>query len=323
MVNPKFRYALFAAIIRRMKSLTSTIASARFIFIAFALCCGACGGTFLRPATTPPPALPAASAPESSAAEEVAGTIRFLEERVKQDPDDFVALNKLNGYYLQRAQESGDVKYLELAERAARQSLKSIPAEMNPGGLAGLAQTAHSLHDFAAARDHALKLAELEPRKSYPQRILGDALLELGDYDKAEEAYRQMQKLSNFESTLASEVRLARIDQLRGRPPEVARRRFERALLLASDQVPQQAETIAWCRWQLGETAFARGDYAVAEQHYRDALVTLPDYYRAIVSLARVQAARGDLDSAIAGYEKIVKRLPDPSFVAALGDSTG
>jgi tetratricopeptide (TPR) repeat protein len=89
---------------------------------------------------------------------------------------------------------------------------------------------------------------------------------------------------------------------------------------LASDQVPQQAETIAWCRWQLGETAFARGDYAVAEQHYRDALVTLPDYYRAIVSLARVQAARGDLESAIAGYEKIVKRLPDPSFVAALGD---
>jgi len=206
-----------------------------------------------------------------------------------------------------------------LAERAARDSLKSIPAEMNPGGLAGLAQTVHNLHDFAAARDHALKLAQLESRKSYPQRILGDALLELGDYDGAEEAYRRMQKLDNFGSNLTSEVRLARVDQLRGRP-EVARRRFEQALRLASEQVPQQPEVVAWCRWQLGEAAYAKGDYAAAEQHYRDALVTLPDYYRATASMARVLAARGDLDGAIAGYEKVVKRLPDPSFVAALGD---
>jgi len=310
-----FNYSSFAAV----KNLVSALPH-WFIIIAFALCCGACGGTVSRPAAPPPaPAPPAASAPDSSEAEAVEGTIRFLEERVKKDPEDFIALNKLNGYYLQRAQESGDVRYLELAARAARDSLKSIPAEMNPGGLAGLAQTVHNLHDFAAARDHALKLTQLEPRKSYPQRILGDALLELGDYDRAEEAYRRMQKLNNFESTLTSEVRLARVDQLRGRP-EVARKRFEQALLLALDQVPQQREVVAWCRWQLGEAAFARGDYAVAEQHYRDALVTLPDYYRATASLARVQAANGDLNSAIAGYEKVVKQLPDPSFVAALGD---
>lgn len=301
-----------------MKSLPFNV-PVRFVIIAFALCCGACGGTVFRSATPPPLALPAASAPTPS--EAVAGeeTIRFLEERVKKDPDDFIALNKLNGYYLQRAQESGDVSYLELAERAARGSLKSVPVEMNPGGLAGLAQTVHSLHDFAAARDHALKLAQLESRKSYPQRILGDALLELGDYDGAEEAYRRMQKLDNFGSNLTSEVRLARVDQLRGRP-EVARRRFEQALRLASEQVPQQPEVVAWCRWQLGEAAFAKGDYTAAEQHYRDALVTLPDYYRATASMARVLAARGDLDGAIAGYEKVVKRLPDPSFVAALGD---
>jgi len=311
---PKFNHSSFVIV----KNLAFALPR-RFIVIVFAFCCGACGGTVSRPAAPPAPALPAASAPDSSEAEAVEGTIRFLEERVREDPEDFVALNKLNGYYLQRAQESGDVSYLELAERAARGSLKSVPVEMNPGGLAGLAQTVHSLHDFAAARDHALKLAQLESRKSYPQRILGDALLELGDYDGAEEAYRRMQKLDNFGSNLTSEVRLARVDQLRGRP-EVARRRFEQALRVASEQVPQQPEVVAWCRWQLGEAAYAKGDYAAAEQHYRDALVTLPDYYRATASMARVLAARGDLDGAIAGYEKVVKRLPDPSFVAALGD---
>ncbi|MEJ7713577.1 MAG: tetratricopeptide repeat protein [Pyrinomonadaceae bacterium] len=57
-----------------------------------------------------------------------------------------------------------------------------------------------------------------------------------------------------------------------------------------------------------------------AERHYLDALVTFPDYYNALAALGRVRAARGDLQGAIEHYEQVVRRLPDPSFVAALGD---
>src|SRR5262247_2453103 len=35
-------------------------------------------------------------------------TIRFLEDRVKKDPDDFIALNKLTDYYLLRLHETGN-----------------------------------------------------------------------------------------------------------------------------------------------------------------------------------------------------------------------
>ena len=279
----------------------------------------ACGGWYARPPAPPPPAVTPAAVSLPSEADAVEGTIRFLEDRVKDDPEDFIALNKLSGYYQQRAQETGDVKYLGLSEKAARASLKVLPADANPGAFASLAQTIHNLHDFAGARDHALRLIELEPRKSYPYRILGDALLELGEYDKGEEAYRRMQKLSGPFSGPAAEIRLARLDLLHGRTKS-AETHYGRALLTASEQAPPQPEVIAWCYWQLGDAAFAKGDYAAAEQRYRDALVTLPDYYRATASLARVLAARGDLDGAIAGYEKVVKRLPDPSFVAALGD---
>ena len=66
--------------------------------------------------------------------------------------------------------------------------------------------------------------------------------------------------------------------------------------------------------------AFAVGDYETGEQHYRDALVTFPDYFNALASLARVRAARGDLQGAIEHYERVVSHLPDPSFAAALGD---
>src|SRR2546423_2288837 len=86
-----------------------------------------CGGSWARrnatapaPPTSPPPAVPLAADDASSA-----NAIRFLEERVKRDPDDFVALNKLCGYYLQRQREAGDVQYLDLAVRAARASLQA------------------------------------------------------------------------------------------------------------------------------------------------------------------------------------------------------
>src|SRR5262245_47567632 len=111
--------------------------------------------------------------------------IRFLEKRIQADHEDFIAHNKLAGYYLQRVRETGDLTYLNLAASASRASLASMPAEKNSGGLAALAQVEFSSHEFAASRDHAKQLAEIEPAKSYPQQLLGDALLELGDYEAA------------------------------------------------------------------------------------------------------------------------------------------
>ena len=242
--------------------------------------------------------------------------IRFLEDRVNRHPLDFMAYNKLVGYYLQRLRETGNVTYLELASRAARASLAAIPAAQNVGGLSALTQVAYASHDFAAARDHALQLTQRDPGKSYPYEILGDALLELGDYDSATEAYRKMQE---FGISMSGETRQARLALLRGQT-DLATRHFANAVILALELRIPSRETVAWCRWQLGETAFSIGDYETAERHYRDALITFPNYYRALASLARVLAARGNRVDAIAQYEHVTRILPDPSFVAALGD---
>jgi tetratricopeptide (TPR) repeat protein len=282
-----------------------------------ALCACACLGAASRPAGTaasapPPPAPPPADADAATTA------IRFLEARVRQDPDDFVAYNKLCGYYLQRQRETGDVQFLALATRAAEASLKAIPAEQNPGGLAALARAEFTAHNFTAARDHARRLTELEPRKSYPYELLGDALLELGDYDGAETAYAQLEKATGAES-LAANLRRARMYLLRGRTDE-ARGRYQIALALALAQSPPSRETVAWCRWQLGEAAFSVGAYDEAERQFHDALTTFPDYYHALAALGRIRAARNDLAGAIAQYEQVTKRLPDPVYVATLGD---
>ncbi|MFN2454489.1 MAG: tetratricopeptide repeat protein [Pyrinomonadaceae bacterium] len=280
----------------------------------------ACGGEWTPGATASravAPKIPAATPLDDNNRTAEAGA-RFLEDRVKHDPEDFSAHNKLAAYYLQRARETGSFDYLDLAARAAKASLASVPSIRNAGGLAALAQTEYATHDFAAARDHARQLIQLDPAKSYPYAILGDALLELGDYDGAVGAYQQVQRIDGGISN-GSETRQARLAFLRG-DTNAATRHFSTALIVALNAVAPSRETVAWCRWQLGEVAFATGDYQQAEKHYRDALVTFPDYYRALASLARVRAAQNDLAGAIENYRQAIKRLPDPSFIAALGD---
>lgn len=260
-----------------------------------------------------PPAAPIAS--NESATD---NTIRFLENRLKNDPEDYSANNKLAGLYLQKLRETGNVQYLDLTFRVARVSLDSVPELRNSGGLAALALAEFASHDFTGTRDHAARLIELEPGKSYPQGILGDALVELGEYEKAEIVYKKITLLDGG-SSYVSETRFARLAQLHG-DNQSAQKHFATALALALNQTVPPREAVAWCRWQLGETAYSVGDYQNAEKNYTDALVTFPDYYRAIASLGSVLAARGDLPGAISQYEKVVLILPDPTYIAALGD---
>lgn len=243
--------------------------------------------------------------------------VRFLEDRVKDDPDDIVALNRLSGYYLQLHRETEDVKYLSMALRLAHSSLRVLPADQNLGGLRSLAQAEYETHDFRSARDHAKELTEYEPRRGLGFQLLGDASLELGDYDGAIAAYGQMERLDP--GTVATETRMAHLALLRG-DAATAQRRYANALNQETRSSSPSAETTAWCHWQLGEVTLANGDYEKADGHYRDALEVFPDYPHAVTSLARLRAAQGDLIGAIATFEELLRKYSDPIDGAVLGD---
>ncbi|PYS01702.1 MAG: hypothetical protein DMG12_15075 [Acidobacteria bacterium] len=290
--------------------------------IAVVLCFWLMVGCTNRPSPTEASTLsvpPAVLLPSTAHTDEQ--TLRFLQNKIKEDRDDFIAQNKLAGWHLQRVRETGDLASLEIAMKAARASLATLPAEHNTGALTLLAQAEFTAHEFVAARDHAERLIELETGKGYPFQILGDTLLELGDYERAETAFRQLERFGGIQglTRLAIEQRLSRLAYLRG-DEETAERHMLNALKTALSLPVPPRETVAWCRWQLGELAFGVGHYAAAEQHYRDALTTVPGYFRALASLGRVRAARGDVPDAIAQYEHAVNIIPDPAFVAALGD---
>jgi tetratricopeptide (TPR) repeat protein len=292
----------------------------RFLFLT-AYCAavlwlsGCGGGSSTQPRRITDPAPPPVA--EGEVSDTAASIIPTLEERVRENPEDFVAYNKLSGYYLQRMRETGDAKYLDLATRAAQASIKILPAENNAGALSARAQVEFAAHDFTGARDHAIQLVRMDPRKSQSYLILVDSLIELGDYAQATEVFRQIQQLGG--GGIGGETRLARFDMLRGKTDN-ARSRLENVLASTLQQVPRERETVAWCRWQLGELAFSLGKYEDAERRHREALMDFPDYYRAIAGLAHALAARGDMTSATTEAERAVRVLPDPTFVAMLGD---
>ena len=93
---------------------TSSVIS--LVGVALALLLNACGpstNASSREAAVAP------VAPELSEAQVNAQTLRFLEDKVRKDPEDFIAQNKLAAYYLQQVRETSDVTYLKLAARAS------------------------------------------------------------------------------------------------------------------------------------------------------------------------------------------------------------
>jgi tetratricopeptide (TPR) repeat protein len=292
----------------------------RSSLLALALCASSgCGGWWsrsdVRDANAPAPVLSPALA--SSSKEETTSTVRFFEERVKRDPDDFIAHNQLVGYYLELEKETGDTRYLELALAAAHNSLKALPAEQNTDGLAALVKAEAAHHLFASAHKNSLRLVELEPGKLSSYVLLFDQLFELGKYDEAARVLAKMDTLPRADA--AVETRHAQLAQITG-DMETAARRFKAALALSLAMSGTPAETISWYHWRLGEIEFSAGRYDTAERHYRDALKVLPDDLHARASLARVRAATGDVEGAIREYEAVNQQLPEPPYLSALGD---
>ena len=280
--------------------------------------CG-CGSAIKKADPLPVQASPLVELPESSKSN---ATIKFLLNRVNADPDDFIAHNKLASEYMKEMRATGDVKYLELALQAAKQSLQILPAEQNKGGLAALAHAEFSGHQFVNSRDHALRLAEIDPGKTYVYQLLSDAYYELGQYEDAEAALNKMSEMSSDQGMerVAVEQRLAKMATIRG-DLKKALSHMTRALQLTEDLSNPQAETIAWSRWQLGEMVFSQGDIDGAEKYLNSSLKAFPGYFAAEEALNHLRAARGDIKGAIEGYEKAAAGpAPDPAVLAMLGD---
>jgi tetratricopeptide (TPR) repeat protein len=258
-------------------------------------------------------ALVGASTAQPAATDEL---IKFHQARVARDPDDHLGYNRLGAVYIRKARESGDVAYYGLADQAFRKSL----ALVGQGAAAAPATTSLAVvelarHRFTEAARLAADASRLAPDDPGARAILGDAHVEVGEYDKADAAYSG---LSLVAVPALTYPRLAHMRFLRGDLDGAIAHMH--AAIDATAKPGGSPEPSAWARAELGELLFHKGDLRGAATRFADALTAFPRYHRGHAGLAKVRAAQGRYADAAELYRKALDVVPLPEYAAALGD---
>ena len=249
-------------------------------------------------------------ATQTSPGADLSATISGLQDRLRRLPEDWQALAALGTAYVQQAAVVGDPTFYARAETALAESLQRRP-QGNDVALTGQASLAAARHDFVAARDLADQALALNAYSAAAYGVKTDALIELGSY---EQAFTSLQRMLDLRPAVPSYTRASYSFELRG-DDEGARGALEQALRLAVD--PGDA---AFAHRYLAQLAFNAGDLAIAQRHVDLGLRRAPDSPALLAGRARVQAARGDVEDAIASYTSSVRRLPDPAVLTELGE---
>jgi tetratricopeptide (TPR) repeat protein len=245
---------------------------------------------------------------------------RFFEDRTRRDSDDTYSLNALADIYLRKLRKTGSLGWLDRASEAVRCSLASLPAAANVQAIMLQARVEAELHHFAKARNLAEEFLKQQPADPAGLEVLGDALLELGDYTEAAGAYEKLRALFAQEELPAEvDTRLAYLAWIRG-DEGAAVEDYSRALARARSMPSGFVEMQAFCLVQLGQLSFERGAWAHAWECYTQALAILPSYYPAFEHLAELAAAEGRFPIAIDLYKQLIMRVDRPEFDQMLAD---
>src|SRR5262249_1053962 len=147
------------------------------------------------------------------------------------------------------------------AEKAARLSLQRN-AENLPA-LALLASACLAQHKFSEARTLEEKAVKRPDADAFTFAVLGDACLELGDIDCAEQSSRKMLQLK---SALPTHSRLANLHWMKGRLTS-ALRSYEDAIHAGQSDFTPPLD-LAWCYLQKGYFHFRTGDFEKTDEAY-------------------------------------------------------
>ena len=210
---------------------------------------------------------------------------------IDKNPKNYEAYNALALALSRRARETSDVKFYAEAEETLKKSF-----EISPDNFDGTRIKVWLLlgkHEFAAAREEALKLNRRMPDDVMVYGFLTDANVELGNYDDAEKAAQLMLNLRP------------------GNSPGVTRAAYLRELFgdvdgaldlmnMALDSTgPSEAEDAAWILTQIGHLELSVGRLVDAEKNLQRALAVFPGYHYALGNMAKVRIAQKRYEEAV------------------------
>ena len=241
----------------------------------------------LTTATLPQTAASSAQAKPSPAEQSMARATQLIEK----SPKNFEAYNALALALSRRARETSDVKFYAEAEDTLKQSF-----EISPNNFDGERIQVWLLlgkHEFAAAREAALKLSKRMPDDVMIHGFLADANAELGNYDEAEKAAQLMLDLRP--GNLPGITRAAYLREIFGDVDGA----LELMNMALESTAPSEVEDAAWILTQMAHLQLSVGKTADAEKNLQHALVLFPGYHYALGNLAKVRIQQKRHDDAV------------------------
>lgn len=252
--------------------------------------------------------------PSSSAGTgEVKRLIRAYEAQVRTRPT-ATSLSFLGQLYLADGKMTGDVATYQRALDSLSEARDRFPKDLETQSL--LASARYTTHDFTGATAGARQVLAADPRQWAAVAVEGDAALETGDYQRAATDYTAL--AAALPDVAAVEVRQSRLAYLHGDTKTAA------ALAAAAERHAHQSGLagagLAFYGDYRAQLALDTGDPTLARTAAERALAAAPTWHVALAQLAKVRAAAGDLAGAAGLYERAVAVVPQPDYLAALGD---
>ena len=206
--------------------------------------------------------------------------------------------------------DTADEHYYDLAEATYEYALRLEPK--NVDAMTGMAWVTGGRHYFDKSRDWANRSLTLDDTNAAAYGILGDADVELGDY---EAAYTHYQKMMDLKPDLSSWSRGAHLLYLTG-DTKKALWLLEKAIKAGSPF----AENTAWCRAKLAMLLFSQGALLPASQAIEAPLKVGSKNAHILLAAARIAAASGDMSVAEKYYRTILESGPNHFALVELGD---
>lgn len=262
-----------------------------------------------RPSTT---ALPlGASLSSSTSREGLARRVSDMDRRLAANPDDVGAATLLADTLIRQARVTGDAGLTARAAVVLKRALVEDPA--NYDALRTLGSLYLSQHRFREAVDIGEQCRRLRPADPTSLGIVGDAYLELGDYQSAFDAFDRMVMLRPGP---ASYARVSYARELQGDLDGALK-----AMTLAADATGGgDLEAMAWYRSQAGELYLRLGEPRKAMQEFAVASQAFPGHPFAVQGYAKALEATGDHDGARTLLVDLVSKSPTPDLHARLGE---
>ena len=257
---------------------------------------------------TPDEILAAIPTPVGDSASEKAEIEALAQAKAKAGkPEVWVSLGDT---LAQRLRDSTDQTYYNFAESAYQQALRLQPDCVD--AMNGMAWVEGGRHRFDASVEWAHKALAIAPQSADAYGILGDAALELGDYEAATDHY---QKMMDLRPNLSSWSRGAYLLWLTGNQLQ-ATQLMEKAIRAGG----AFAENTAWCRAKLATMLLHDGASAAAAKALEPSLREKSRNPHVLLAAARLATATREYDLATQYYQLMMEKAPNHDALAGLGD---